>query len=123
MKNKKLLFIMLAVFLLAVLVYNEAFAQDKEPGKFVQFWRRLFRYPAKVTEESVDITTEAVKGETRAVTKTAETGADVITGDIKKTPDIVVTPVKKTAETVTEAAKGIAEMPLKAAEETAEPTK
>jgi hypothetical protein len=86
-------------------------------NKFVEFWRKVFKYPAGVARESVEVSTDAAKNATRTVGKTTEATARTITGDVEKAKDMVVEPVKGTGETAYEATKGTVTLPVEAAKD------
>lgn len=113
---KKLIGLMLIAAFMASIA---SIAYAEEGNKFVDFWRKVFKYPAGVAKESVNVTTEAAKGVTRTAAKTTEAAAGVVTGDIQKTQDLVVEPVKGSVETTVQATEGTLSIPVKAAEEEA----
>jgi len=90
-------------------------------AKFKNFWRRLFNYPAKVTDESATVVTDTGKRGTKVVTTEVKRAGEVTSGDIAKTKELVTEPITGTAETVVKAVEGTAKIPVEAAKEEPNP--
>lgn len=112
-------------FLLAVVVsYGVAspgaFAAEEKSGNSVtSFFRRLFNYPVKATQETAETVGQTASnvGE-KVVAETGENTAAILTGDLSKTGEFVADPVIGTAETVGQTVAETVQIPVKAAEET-----
>ena len=82
------------------------------------FFRRLFNYPVKATQETADMTAKTLQntGE-KVVSKTGENTKAVLTGDVAKTGNLVTDNVKGVAETTGQTVAETAQIPVKSAEE------
>jgi hypothetical protein len=76
-------------------------AEAKAGNSVTSFFRRLFNYPVKATQETAQDagTTLSNVGE-KVVSKTGENTAAIVSGDLEKTGNLVADPVVGTAETV-----------------------
>ncbi len=94
-----------------------AAASDSE-NSVTGFFRRLFHYPVKATQETAGMTANTLQntGE-KVIAKTGENTAAVVTGDIAKTPNIVGDAAVGAAQTVGQTAAETVQVPVKAAEE------
>jgi hypothetical protein len=88
-----------------------------EENSLGAFFRKLFKYPVKTTENVANTAGHAVSN-TGGVAESAvrNTGA-VVTGDIGKTGDIVAEPVSRTVNTAGALVSETAGAPVKAAED------
>jgi len=96
-----------------------SFAEGSEGEKTLTgFFKRLFNYPVKATQETAGMTANTLQntGE-KVVAKTGENTASVLKGDVAKTTNIVTDNVKGTAETAGQTVSETAQIPVKAAEE------
>jgi len=91
---------------------NDSFGQ-----KAKNFWKKLWGYPARLTEESATVVSDTTKNTAQVVSTSAKDTTAVVSGELGKTKDMIANPITGTAETVGETAKGIIEAPIKAAEE------
>ncbi len=110
-------FVVLGVFTIAAA--PSAFAEAGSSEKSVTgFFKRLFNYPVKATQETAGMTANTLQntGE-KVVSQTGENTAAILTGDIAKTGDLLVDPVVGTAETTGQAVSETVQIPVKAAEE------
>lgn len=107
----------IAIFLSASL----SIAADKAAGteKPKNFWQRLFSYPANVTKESAKVVTDAGTNSANMVVKEIQTGGEVATGDVKKTPELVTEPVKDTVNATAQAVTETVSIPVTAAQDSA----
>lgn len=112
-------------FVLAVVVSYSvaspvAFAAEEKSGNSVtSFFRRLFNYPVKATQETAEtVGTAASNVGEKVIAKTGENAAAVVTGDLSKTGNLVADPVVGTAETAGQTVAETVQIPVKAAEET-----
>ena len=82
------------------------------------FFKRLFNYPVKATQETAGMTANALQntGE-KVVSKTGENTKAVLTGDVAKTADLVTDNVKGVAETTGQTVAETAQIPVKSAQE------
>jgi hypothetical protein len=85
--------------------------------KTKNFIRRLFSYPANVTQGSVNTVADTGKRATEVVTKEVKTVGEVVTGDVEKTKDLVIAPLTGTAETAVKAVEEVGKVPVEAAKE------
>ena len=95
-----------------------SYADDTE-NSVTGFFRRLFHYPVKATQETAGMTANTLNntGE-KVVSKAGENTAGILQGDLAKTGNLVGDTVTGTAETTGQAVSETAQMPVKAAEET-----
>ena len=113
-------FVPLAVVGAFVLVFAQsAFAEAGSTERSVTgFFKRLFHYPVKATQETAGMTANTLQntGE-KVMSKTGENTAAVLTGDIAKTPNIVGDAAMGTAQTTGQTVSETVQIPVKAAEE------
>ena len=104
---------------LACVLASASYAVEKESSgaKIKNFWQKLFNYPARVTEESATVVTDAGKSTTKVVTTEVKRIGEVTSGDVAKTKELIVEPITGTAETVVEAVEGTVKIPVEAARE------
>ena len=110
-------FFILIIFSLSMASVSFAAASDSE-NSVTGFFRRLFHYPVKATQETAGMTANTLQntGE-KVVAKTGENTAAVLTGDVAKTPNIVGDAAVGAAQTVGQTASETVQVPVKAAEE------
>lgn len=108
---------LLLVFCFVAVSMSYAAEKGTAGGKVKSFWRRLFNYPAKVTEESVTTVAETGKKGTGVVTQEVKTVGEVTSGDIAKTKELVTAPITGTAETAVKAVESTVKIPVEAAKE------
>jgi uncharacterized protein YqeY len=85
--------------------------------KTKSFIRKLFSYPAAVTQGSVDMLADTGKRATSVVTNEVKTVGEVVTGDTDKAKDLIVAPVIGTADTAIKAVEEAGKVPVEAAKE------
>lgn len=117
--KKRCIAILCIISIVCSITASASYAEEKETvgAKFKRFWQRLFNYPAKVTEKSVDVVTDTVKKETKVITTEVKRVGEVTSGDISKTKELIVEPLTGTAETVTSAIEETVKIPVEAAKE------
>ena len=111
--------ILFGIFSLSLVSVSFAAASESE-NSVTGFFRKLFHYPAKATQETAGMTTNTLQntGE-KVVAKTGENTAAVLQGDIAKTPQIVGDAAVGTLETAGQTTAETVQVPVKAAEEQA----
>jgi uncharacterized protein involved in propanediol utilization len=92
-------------------------AEGEKAGGFRAFWRKLFNYPAQVTQESAKVTADAGKRSVDIVANETKRVGEVTSGDFAKTKELVMEPITGTAETTVDAVKGTAMVPVEAAKD------
>ncbi len=109
----------LSLFVLFSLsMVSASFAASDSENSVTGFFRRLFHYPVKATQETADMTANTLQntGE-KVIAKTGENTAAVVTGDIAKTPNIVGDAAVGATQTVGQTAAETVQVPVKAAGE------
>ena len=103
--------------LLALSICGVSYAAEGE-NSVTGFFRRLFHYPVKATQETAGMTANTLQntGE-KVVSKAGENTASVLQGDVAKTGNLVGDTVTGTAETTGQTVSETAQIPVKAAEE------
>ena len=114
--------ILSVILIVFSVIISASYAEEKETlgAKFKKFWQGLFNYPAKVTEESVDVISDTGKKGTKVVTTEVKRVGEVTSGDVSKTDELIVEPLTGAAETVTSAVEETVEIPVEAAQENSE---
>ena len=104
--------------LFSLSMVSVSFAASDSENSVTGFFRRLFNYPAKATQETVGMTANTLQntGE-KVIAKTGENTAAVVTGDFEKTGQLVTDPVVGTLETAGQTTSETVQIPVKAAEE------
>ena len=117
--SKNIFGIVSIVLVLCVMFVSISDAAEGQTAgaKFKNFWRKLFNYPARVTEESVTTVAETGKKGTKVVTTEVKRVGEVTSGDIAKTKELIMEPIIGTAETVKEAVESTVKIPVEAARE------
>ena len=94
-----------------------SYAAENE-NSLTGFFRNLFHYPVKATQETAGMTANTLQntGE-KVVSKAGENTAGVLQGDLSKTGNLVTDSVQGSAETVGQTASETVQIPVKAAEE------
>ena len=110
-----------AFFLFTVLSLSMAsasFAASDSENSVTGFFRKLFHYPVKATQETAGMTANTLQntGE-KVIAATGENTAAVVTGDVAKTGELVTDPVVGTLQTAGQTTAETAQIPVKAAEE------
>lgn len=107
------------VFILCFVFTAISYAAEKESAgqKAKKFWQKLFNYPARVTEESAEVVTDAGKGAVKVVTTEVKRVGEVTSGDVAKTKELIVEPLTGTAETAVTAVEETVKIPVEAAKE------
>ncbi len=93
-------------------------AETKTGNGVTSFFRRLFNYPVKATQETAQDAGATLSnvGE-KVVSKTGENTAAIVSGDLGKTGNLVGDPVVGTAQTAGQTVSETVQIPVKAAEE------
>ena len=109
--------LLFGIFSFSMVSVSFAAASDSE-NSVTGFFRRLFHYPVKATQETAGMTANTLQntGE-KVIAKTGENTAAVLTGDVAKTPNIVGDAAVGTAQTVGQTTAETIQVPVKAAEE------
>ena len=107
------------VYILCFVVTAISYAAEKKSvgQKAKNFWQKLFNYPARVTEESAEVVTDAGKSATKVVTTEVKRIGEVTSGDVAKTKELIVEPLTGTAETAVTAVEETVKIPVEAAKE------
>lgn len=95
-------------------------AEGRSGSKVGRFFRGLFRFPAKTTEKSVGVATEAAKGGTAIGTGAVENVGGALTGSKEAAVGIVKDPLTGAATTTYETTKGAIMAPVEGAKEAIE---
>ncbi len=95
-----------------------SFAAGESENSLTGFFRKLFHYPVKATQETAGMTANTLQntGE-KVIAKTGENTAAVVTGDVAKTGQLVTDPVVGTLQTGGQTAAETVAIPVKAAED------
>ena len=106
-----------AIFSLSMVSVSFAAASESE-NSVTGFFRKLFHYPVKATQETASMTANTLNntGE-KVIAKTGENTAAVLQGDIAKTPQIVGDATVGTLETAGQTTSETVQVPVKAAED------
>ncbi len=105
--------------IMVVSTVSVSFAEASNSEKSVTgFFKRLFNYPVKATQETAGMTANTLQntGE-KVVSKTGENTAAIVQGDVAKTANLVTDNVQGVAETTGQTVSETAQIPVKAAEE------
>lgn len=116
---KRLIITVLVVYMFCLMAASFSYAQQEESAgtKFKNFWKNLFGYPARVTEESVEVVTNTAKKGTNVVATEVKRVGEVTSGDVKKTKELITEPVVGTAQMTKDAVEGTVKVPINAAKE------
>lgn len=97
-----------------------SFAAEGE-NSLTGFFRRLFHYPAKATQETAGMAANTLNNTGEKVLSAAgENTAEILQGDLGQSGALVTDTVQGTAETVGQTASETVQIPVKAAEEQAQ---
>ena len=109
--------LLFGIFSLSMASVSFAASSDSE-NSVTGFFRRLFHYPVKATQETAGMTANTLQntGE-KVVAKTGENTAEVLKGDVSKTGNIVGDAAVGTLETAGQTTAETVQVPVKAAEE------
>lgn len=112
--SKWVVFMVIGILLLTVAV--EA-AEQQSGNKVGRFFRGLFRFPARTTEKSVGVATDAAKKGTKIGTGAVENVGKAMTGNKEAAVGVVTEPVKGAVTTTYETTKGAVMAPVEGAQE------
>ena len=114
----KKFFVLAVLGLFSFSLAGTSFAASDTENSLTGFFKRLFNYPAKATQQTAGMTANALQntGE-KVVSKTGENTEAILKGNVAKTGDLVVAPVVGTAQTTGQAVSETAQIPVKAAAE------
>lgn len=120
----KRLFVWVAAIVVLVGLSAPAYADAGEAENSVTgFFRRLFNYPVRASEEAAGTTARAVENSGEKILSTAgENTAAIAGGEIERTGELAAEVVTGTLETTGQAVAEVAQIPAKAAEEQAADT-
>jgi len=107
----------IAVFLFMVLVLTLSAEAAEKENAAVKFFRGLFRFPAKTTEKSVGVATEATTKSVAIGTREIENVGEALTGSQEAAVGIVTHPIKETTVTGYKTTKGALMAPVEGAKE------
>ena len=108
----------LGLFVFTVTAF--AASEQKSQNPVARFFRGIFRFPAKTTEKSVGVATDAAKSGTAIGTGAVENVGEALTGSKEAAVGIVKDPIVGTAETGYETTKGAIMAPVEGAKEAAQ---
>jgi len=114
---KKKIFIIagiITLFVVALPAFSQEHEQSTFAGKFKTFWKKLFNYPLRFTEESVNVITDTGKKTVAVVAEEVKCAGDVASGGFSKTKDLVLKPLEGAANTVKYAVEGVIKTPIEA---------
>ena len=114
----KKFFVLVILGLFSLSLASTSFAAGDTENSLTGFFKRLFNYPVKATQQTASMTANTLNntGE-KVISKTGENTEKVLKGDVAKTGDLVVQPVVGAAQTTGQAVAETAQVPVKAAEE------
>ncbi len=115
MRRHKWLIGLVVVGFLALTVAAEAAEQSE--NAFTRFFRGLFRAPAKTTEKSVGVATQATTKTVAIGTGEVENVGEALTGSKEAAVGIVVEPVKGAATTTYETTRDAVMAPVEGVKE------
>ena len=107
----------IAIFCLLAASLSWAEGGESVGARFKSFWKNLFKYPARVTEESVDVVSDTARKSTSVVTTEVKRVGEVTSGDVAKTKELIVEPITGTVETVKDTAVDTVKVPIEAAKD------
>lgn len=116
---RKRVFVMLLVAIaLSTMLTSVLYAAEKESFgmKVKNFWRNIFGYPARVTEESASVIADTGKKSVNVVTTEVKRLGEVTSGDVAKTKELITEPIMGTADTAVKAVEGTSKIPAEALE-------
>ena len=119
MRSVPLRITVLAIIAMMLCAVVPANVKAEEGNKVLNFFKKVFTYPFRVTKESVKVTTDTATKGAETTYKTGKAAAGVATFDVEKTKDLIVEPVVGSAETAKTAVEGSIKMPVEAAKEEA----
>lgn len=105
---------------LGLLVFTVTAEAADSQNPVARFFRAIFRFPAKTTEKSVEVITEAAKGGIGVGTGVVENVGEALTGSKEAAIGIVKDPVVDSIQTGYEATKGAIMAPVEAGKEAVE---
>ena len=98
----------------------QAESTGQSENKVGRFFRGLFKFPARTTQKSVGVATDAARKGTAIGTGEIENVGEALTGNREAAVGIVTEPVKGAATTTYETTKGALMAPVEGAKEAAE---
>ena len=104
------------------IVFASSTAHAEDNG-FTSFWKRVFKYPVKTTENVANTTGHALSNTGGVAASAAHNTGATLSGDFDKAGQIVAEPVARTVNTSGALISETAGSPVKAAEDTANETK
>lgn len=116
--RKRVYVMLLAAIALSTMLTSVLYAAQKESlgMKVKNFWRNIFGYPARVTEESASVIADTGKKSVNVVTTEIKRLGEVTSGDVAKTKELITEPIIGAADTAVKAVEGTSKIPAEAAE-------
>lgn len=116
--RKRVFVMLLAAITLSTMLTSVLYAAEKESFgmKVKNFWRNIFGYPARVTEESASVIADTGKKSVNVVTTEVKRLGEVASGDIAKTKELITEPIMGTVDTAVKAVEETSKIPAEAAE-------
>lgn len=117
--NKRLFSVFCLVLALSFVLVSISYAAESQTTgqKAKNFWQKLFKYPARVTEESSNVVADTGKKGTKVITTEVKRVGEVTSGELAKTKELVTEPITGTAEMAVKAVEGTVKVPVEAAKE------
>ena len=118
-KFLKVIFVFSVIGLISFAPAQSAFAEEaKAENGVTAFFKRLFNYPVKATQETADVVgTAASNTGEKVIAPTAENVGAIVTGDVAKTGDLIAEPIVGVAETTGQAVAETVQIPANVAQE------
>lgn len=106
------------VGVLSFSMVSVSFAASDAENSLAGFFKKLFHYPMRATQETASMTANTLQntGE-KVIAKTGENTKAVVMGDVAKTGQLVADPVVGTLQTAGQTVSETAQIPAKTAEE------
>jgi len=114
MIKSKLQIVTLAAMVALVLCAGSAHAED---NGFVSFFKKVFNYPVKTTENAAHATGNVVSNTGGVAASAVDNTGATLSGKIDRAPHIIADPVAKAVNMTGQAASEVAGAPVKAAED------
>lgn len=109
--------ISVAIILAFGIVAIGASCAQADDNGLVAFFKKLFKYPVKTTENVVHTTGHAVENTGGVAESAVRHTGEVATGQLEKTGELITEPVQKTGDMSYQLISETAGAPVKAAEE------
>ena len=108
----------LVLVIVALTVSSASFAAESKENSLTGFFRSLFHYPVRATQETASMTANTLNnaGE-KVVSKAGENTAAILQGDLAKTGNLAGDAVTGTANTAGQTVSETAQIPVKSAED------